>query len=245
MSALKHVYLLREKLGNEVEINLCYTDIRSFGKGYEEFYRKIRGENTNFFRGRPSEVRQMKDQLKIDIFDTTTNKLFEVNTDLVVLVPALVPRADAADLNRILHISQGPDGFYLEAHPKLRPMDTFTDGIYLAGCCQGLKDIQDSVAQASGAAAKALSILTKKELAIEPLIAKVDEDMCSGCGMCVSICSFNAIELVEDKEGKKKATVNGALCKGCGACVGTCPSGAMQQYGFKDKQIIPMVDETV
>jgi len=245
MSALKHVYLLREKLGDEVEINICYNDVRSLGKGYEEFYRTIRGVNTNFFRGRPSEVRPMKDHLKIDIFDTMTNKLFEIKSDLIVLVPALVPRIDADELNRTLHISQSADGFFLEAHPKLRPMDTFTDGIFLAGCCQGPKDIQDSVSQASGAASRALTILSKEELEIEPLIAQVNEDVCSGCGICVSVCSFNALELVKDEEGKTKSKVNEALCKGCGACIGACPSGAMQQYGFKDKQILPMIDETL
>ena len=245
MSALKHIYLLREKLGNEVEINICYTDIRSFGKGYEEFYRKIRGIKSNFFRGRPSEVRNMGDHLKIDIFDTMTNKLFEISTEMVVLVPALVPRLGADDLTRTFHLSQSADGFLLEAHPKLRPMDTFTDGIFLAGCCQGPKDIQDTVSQASGAASRAETILSKKELEIEPLVASVDEDLCSGCSICVSICSFNAIDLIEEKEGKTHAKVNEALCKGCGACVGSCPSGAMQQSGFKDKQMIPMVDETV
>ncbi|MCK5258676.1 MAG: CoB--CoM heterodisulfide reductase iron-sulfur subunit A family protein, partial [Thermoplasmatales archaeon] len=119
MSALKQVYLLKEKLGDDVEINVCYTDIRSFGKGYEEFYRNIRGLKTNFFRGRPSEIRNVNNHLKIDIFDTTTNKLFEIITDLVVLVPALVPRADADEFARILRISQSGDGFFLEAHPKL------------------------------------------------------------------------------------------------------------------------------
>ena len=245
MSALKHVYLLKEKLGDDVEINITYTDIRSYGKGYEEFYHNIRGMNTNFFRGRPSEVRNAGDHLTIDIFDTTTNKLFEVNTDLVVLVPALVPRADADDLARLLRVSQSADGFLLEAHPKLRPMDTFTGGIFLAGCCQGPKDIQDSVAQASGAAARAGNILSKKELESEPLISCVDEDLCSGCGTCVSVCAYNAIELIEGDNGKKHAKVNEALCMGCGACVSTCPSGAMQQRGFKDKQLLPMVDETI
>jgi heterodisulfide reductase subunit A len=245
MSALKHVYLLREKLSDDVEINVCYTDIRSYGKGYEEFYRKIRGIKSNFFRGRPSEVRNMGDYFKIDIFDTMTNKLFEITTDLVVLVPALVPRLGADDLTRTLHLSQSADGFFLEAHPKLRPMDTFTDGIFLAGCCQGPKDIQDTVSQASGAASRAETILSQKELEVEPLVAAVDDDLCSGCSICVSICSFNAIELIEEKDGASHAKVNEALCKGCGACVGTCPSGAMQQHGFKDKQLIPMVDETV
>jgi len=245
MSALKHVYLLKEKLGDSVEINVCYTDIRSFGKGYEEFYRKIRGMNTNFFRGRPSEVKVNKDKITIDVFDTTTNKLFEINTDLVVLVPAIVPRLDADEFARNLRISQSADGFLLEAHPKLRPMDTFTGGIFIAGCCQGPKDIQDSVAQASGAAARASNILSKKELEAEPLISCVDEDLCSGCATCISVCAYNAIELVEGEAGKSHAKVNEALCMGCGACVGSCPSGAMQQRGFKDKQMLTMVDETI
>ena len=245
MSALKHAYLLKEKLGDDVEINVCYTDIRSFGKGYEEFYRKIRGMKTNFFRGRPSEVRNAGDHLTIDIFDTTTNKLFEINTDLVVLVPALVPRADADEFTRMLRISQSVDGFLLEAHPKLRPMDTFTGGIFITGCCQGPKDIQDSVAQASGAAARAANILSKKELEAEPLVSCVEEELCSGCSTCISVCAFNAIELDKEKDGKVHAKVNEALCMGCGACVGACPSGAMQQRGFKDKQILPMIEETV
>ena len=246
MSALKHVYLLKEKLGDDVEINICYTDIRSYGKGYEEFYRNIRGmKNTNFFRGRPSEVRPSGDILTIDIFDTTTNKLFEIKTDLVVLVPALVPRVDNNQFARILRISQSADGFLLEAHPKLRPMDTFTGGIFIAGCCQAPKDIQDSVAQASGAAARAANILSKKELEAEPLISCVEEELCSGCSTCISVCAYNAIELVKGEEDKQVAKVNEALCMGCGACVASCPSGAMQQHGFKDKQMKPMIEETI
>ena len=244
MSALKHVYLLKEKLGEDIEINVCYTDIRSFGKGYEEFYRNIRGMKTNFIRGRPSEVRNVGDHLTIDVFDTTTNKLFEVNTDLVVLVPALVPRSDAADFARLLRISQSADGFLLEAHPKLRPIDTFTGGVFITGCCQGPKDIQDSVAQASGAAARAANILSKKELEAEPLISCVDDDLCSGCSTCLSVCAYSAIDLVKEDD-KSHAKVNDALCMGCGACVAACPSGAMQQHGFKDKQISPMIKETV
>ena len=244
MSALKHVYLLKEKLGEDVEINICYTDIRSYGKGYEEFYRKIRGMKTNFFRGRPSEVRGAGDHMTIDVFDTTTSKLFEISTELIVLVPALVPRADADELARILRISQSADGFLLEAHPKLRPMDTFTGGIFITGCCQGPKDIQDSVAQSSGAAARAANILSKKELEAEPLISFVDEDLCSGCSTCISICPYTAIELIKEDE-KSHAKVNEALCMGCGACVVSCPSGAMQQKGFKDKQLKPMIEETI
>ncbi len=243
MSALKQVYLLKEKLGDDVEMNLCYTDIRSFGKGYEEFYRKIRGMNTNMFRGRPSEVKQIGDNLTIDIFDTTTNKLFEIKTDLVVIVPALVSRVDSEELSKILRISKGADGFLLEAHPKLKPVDTATNGIFIAGCCQAPKDIQDTVAQASAAAARAANILSKKELEAEPLVSYVTEELCSGCGTCITVCPYSAIELVEEEDGTIHAKVNEALCMGCGSCVASCPSGAMQQKGFKDKQMIPMIDE--
>ena len=246
MSVLKHVYLLREKLGEDVEINICYTDIRSYGKGYEEFYRKIRGLKTNMFRGRPSEVRDMKSYQKIDIFDTTTNKLFEIKTDMIVLAPALVPRANAGELARLLRLNLSGDGFLLEAHPKLRPVDTFVNGIFIAGCCQGPKDIQDTVSQASGAASKAANILAKPSLESEPLIAIVDTDLCSGCKLCILVCPYKAIESVKEEINGKIITrvkVNEALCMGCGACVAACPSGAMQQLGFKDKQLTPMIEE--
>ncbi|MGA1793561.1 MAG: 4Fe-4S binding protein [Thermoplasmatota archaeon] len=244
MSALKHVYLLREKLGKEVEINLCYTDIRSFGKGYEEFYRKIRGENTNFFRGRPSEVRVKSKGITIDTFDTTTNKLFEIATDMVVLVPALVPRSDAGDFARMMKLSRSADGFLLEAHLKLKPMDTFVNGIFIAGCAQGPKDISDTVSHASGAASRAAGILSQEELDNEPLVAVVDVDMCSGCKTCISLCPFKAIDSVtEEIEGVEvtHAEVNEGLCQGCGTCVAACPSGAIYQKGFRDDQILSMV----
>ena len=241
MSALKQIYLLNEKLGDDVELNICYTDIRSFGKGYEEFYRKIRGMNVNLFRGRPSEVRNSDEGLIIDIFDTTTNKLFEITSDLVVLVPALVPRNDTETFSRVLRISQSADGFLLEAHPKLRPMDTFTSGIFLAGSCQGPKDIQDSVAHASGAASRAANILSKKEYETEPYVSIVNEDLCSGCATCISICPYDAIDLEKQKDETTVAKVNETLCMGCGACVVACPSGAMQQSGFNDKQILAMI----
>jgi heterodisulfide reductase subunit A len=246
MTALKQVYLLREKLGDDVEINVCYNDFRSFGKGYEEFYRRVRGLNVNMFRGRPSEVRNMKDHLNIDIFDTTTNKLFEVKTDMVVLVPALTPRTDTVEFARLLHVTLSSDGFFLEAHPKLRPVDTFVNGIFIAGCCQGPKDIQDTVSQGSAAASRAAAILSKIELEIDPLIAVVDEDFCSGCGICLTVCPYTAIERVEkDINGKVviHAKVNEGLCQGCGTCVSACPSSAIQQRGFKDKQLLPMIDE--
>ena len=240
MTALKQVYLLREKLGEDVEINVCYNDLRSFGKGYEEFYRKVRGLHTNMFRGHPSEVRTMKDNLKIDIFDTTTSKLFEIKTDMVVLVPAMMPRTDATEFSRLLHLTLSGDGFLLEAHPKLRPVDTFVNGIFIAGCCQGPKDIQDTVAQASAAASRAATILSQDELEIDPLIAMVDEDICTGCGICVEVCPYEARTL---NERKRIAEVNDALCTGCGGCIAACPSNASIHKNFTKKQLLNMVDD--
>ena len=240
MTALKQVYLLREKFGEDVEINVCYNDLRSFGKGYEEFYRKVRGLQTNMFRGYPSEVRTMKDNLKIDIFDTTTNKLFEIKTDMVVLVPAMMPRTDATEFSRLLHLTLSGDGFFLEAHPKLRPVDTFVNGIFIAGCCQGPKDIQDTVSQAGAAASRAATILSQDELEIDPLIAMVDEDVCTGCGICVEICPYEARTL---NERKRIAEVNDALCVGCGGCIAACPSNASIHKNFTKKQLLNMVDD--
>jgi len=240
MTALKQVYLLREKLGEDIEINVCYNDLRSFGKGYEEFYRKVRGLHTNMFRGHPSEVRPMKENLKIDIFDTTTNKLFEIKTDMVVLVPAMMPRTDATEFSRLLHLTLSGDGFFLEAHPKLRPVDTFVNGIFIAGCCQAPKDIQDTVSQASAAASRAATILSQEELEIDPLIAMVDEDACTGCGICVEICPYEARTL---NERKRIAEVNDALCVGCGGCIAACPSNASIHKNFTKKQLLNMVDD--
>jgi heterodisulfide reductase subunit A len=240
MTALKQVYLLSEKLGEDVEINICYNDLRSFGKGYEEFYRKVRGLHTNMFRGIPSEVRPMKENLKIDIFDTTTNKLFEIKTDMVVLVPAMMPRTDATEFARLIHLTLSGDGFFLEAHPKLRPVDTFVNGIFIAGCCQAPKDIQDTVSQASAAASRAATILSQEELEIDPLIAMVDEDVCTGCGICVEICPYEARTL---NERKRIAEVNDALCTGCGGCIAACPSNASIHKNFTKKQLLNMVDD--
>ncbi len=244
MGALKHAYLLKEHLGDDLEINICYTDIRSFGKGYEEFYRRIRDTGTNFMRGRPSEIRTMKDgKLNFDIFDTATQKLFQVTSDIVVLVPALIPREGSDDIGRMLRISRGADDFFLESHPKLKPVDTSTDGIFIAGCCQGPKDIPDVVAQASGAASRANTILSKDTLESVSTVAVVNEDLCSGCGICAPVCDYGAIEIVEveGEESKKIAEVDVALCKGCGACASACPSGAMEQKGFKCEQLSAMI----
>jgi len=241
MTALKQVYLIREKLGDTVEVNVCYTDIRSYGKGYEEFYRRIRGvDNVNMFRGRPSEVRVKPDGLIVNVFDTLSDKLFEIKTDLVVLVPAIVPSTGTLDAARTLRLSRSNDGFLMEAHPKLRPMDSFLSGVFIAGCCQGPKDIQDTVAHASGAASRAAWILSSDTLEALPYTAVVNEDLCSGCKTCLLVCPYQAIETVM-KDNKLRARVNSTLCQGCGCCVVACPAKAIYQLGFKDEQIKPMI----
>ena len=161
---------------------------------------------------------------------------------MVVLVPAIVPRADATEFARKMHLTQSGDGFFLEAHPKLRPMDTFVNGIFIAGCCQGPKDIQDTVSQASGAASRAATILSQEELEIDPLVAMVDPEICTGCGICVEVCPYEARIL---NEKTKIAEVNEALCMGCGACVVACPSNASIHKNFTKKQLLDMVDDIV
>jgi len=229
-----------------VKIYICYIDMRAFGKGYDEFYRRARDMDIDFIAGLPSEIHESPDgSLYFDVYDKGTDKLLQIHTDLVILGTGPVPNKDLADLSAILHASRGADGFLLEAHPKLRPLESAAAGVFLAGACQGPKDIPDTVAQASGAAAKALDLLSHGEIELEPLKAMVNEDLCSGCKICASICPFLAIEMKTDiTEGKEgaKAEVVEAVCQGCGLCSSACPTGAIkiQQYG--NKQVMIQVD---
>jgi heterodisulfide reductase subunit A len=242
MVSLKQAILAREKMGEDVNIYICYNDLRSFGKGYEEFYRRARDLDVNFVAGIPSDVRMAADgSLYFDVFERGTNKLLEMHADMVVLANGLVPSADIARINELFHASRSSDGFLLEAHPKLRPLECSTAGIFLAGACQGPKDIPDTVAQASGAAAKAVDMLSSGEIELEPLKAVVDEDLCSGCRVCESICPFLAIEMKQEGE-KLRAEVIEAVCQGCGLCGAACPTHAIkiQQYG--SNQVLAQVD---
>jgi heterodisulfide reductase subunit A len=243
MVSLKQAILAREKLGKDMSIYVCFNDLRSFGKGYEEFYRRARDLDVNFVAGIPSDIRMAVDgSLYFDVFERGTNKLLEMRADLVVLANGLVPSNDIAKINELFHASRSADGFLLEAHPKLRPLECSTAGIFLAGACQGPKDIPDTVAQASGAAAKAVDLLSSGEIEIEPLKAVVDEDLCSGCRVCESLCPFSAIKMKTEDEEKLSAEVIEAMCEGCGLCSAACPTGAIkiQQYG--NKQVLAQVD---
>ena len=246
MVSLKQAILAREKLGEDVNIYVCFNDLRSFGKGYEEFYRRARDMGINFVAGIPSDIRMAADgSLYFDVFERGTNKLLEMHADLVVLANGLVPSEDIKKINELFHASRSADGFLLEAHPKLRPLECSTAGIFLAGTCQGPKDVPDTVAQASGAAAKAMDLLSSGEIELEPLKAIVEKDLCSGCRVCESLCPFLAIEMKNEKEDdaeKIRAEVIEAMCQGCGLCSAACPTGAIkiQQYG--NKQVLAQVD---
>jgi heterodisulfide reductase subunit A-like polyferredoxin len=241
MYTAKQAHMVRDKIPNS-KLTIYYTDMRAFGKGYEEFYNRVQGEGITYRR------RDLSDPIEVT---KKGGKLIvkskghpDTEADLVVLATGIVPRKDNIELARILNINQSADGFFLEAHPKLRPVDTFTDGIFLAGCCQGPKDVPDTVAQASGAASRACDILSKKQLEIEATVANVNESLCRGCGFCVDACPYKAIELEEvNRFGHKVmvAKVNEALCKGCGSCSAACLNGAISHLGFTDGQILSMI----
>ena len=237
MYTAKHALLYKHRV-HDGEPIIFYIDVRTAGKGYEEFYNRVTDEGTIYIRGKVSKVYQDNGKIIVLGADTLSGKQVEVETDMVVLATAMVQTQGSDEFIRKLKIQCDARGFLSEAHPKLRPVESLTTGIYLAGAAQGPKDIPEVVAQASGAASKALGILTQKKIAFEPTIAGVDEDLCAGCGICVGVCPFNAREL--DKE-KMVVKVIESLCQGCGSCSAACPSGAAQQRNLIDRQIEEMV----
>jgi heterodisulfide reductase subunit A len=217
-----------------------YMDIRCNGKGYEEFLQRgIEEDRILYLRGRVSKIFKDGDKIKVWGADTLTGRKIEISADLVVLAMAMIPSKGAKKLAEKLRLATDTYGFLTEAHPKLRPVESLTAGYFLAGAAQAPKDIPETVAQASGAASKVDSLFSKDELYHEPIIANVDEEVCVGCGNCVNICAYDAVEL--DLK-TKKAKVNPVICEGCGACGAACPSGAMQQNNFSKRQIFEMVN---
>ncbi|MFX1250085.1 MAG: FAD-dependent oxidoreductase [Promethearchaeota archaeon] len=232
MYTAKHAHQIRDKIP-DAELTVYYTDIRAFGKGFEEFYNRVKGEDIVYRRREldaPIQVVKQDDGVVVKAEGHP-----DTAADLVILATGLVPREDTKELARILNINQSADGFLLEAHPKLRPMDTFTDGIFLAGCCQSPKDIPDAVAQASGAAVKATTPLSQGKVVVEPISAVIEEELCSGCRVCEKLCAYSALAF--DSE-KKVMTINDVICKGCGSCASACPSGAISMKHFDTKQIL-------
>jgi heterodisulfide reductase subunit A len=245
MVTLKQAILAREKILAHVKIYVCYIDLRAFGKGYDEFYRRARQMDIDFIAGIPSEMHcTTEGSLYFDVYDKGTNKLLEIRPDLVVLGAGLVPNSDLARISALFHASRSADGFLLEAHPKLRPLESAMGGVFLAGTCQGPKDIPDTVAQASGAAAKAIDLLSSGEIALEPLKAVADKDLCSGCRICETVCPFVAIEMkseVAKGQERLRAEVIEAMCQGCGLCSPACPTGAIKIQQYSNKQVLTQV----
>ena len=243
MYALKYGHLIKEKLSAEVYD--YYIDMRCFGKGYEEFYQRLSEEGVKFVRGKAGEVTDQtvsdeeKGKLVVVAEDTLLGVVTRVPVDMVILCTALEPRPDAGDVARLFNISRGADGFFLEKHPKLDPVATTTDGIFVVGCAQGPKDIPDTVAQASAAAARALALISQGEIEIEAATAVIDESICSGCGICNPLCPYSAISFDEEK---KVSRINDALCKGCGTCVAACPSDAITGKHFTNEQITAEIE---
>lgn len=239
MYALKFAHLVKER--TDADVYQFYIDMRSFGKGYEEFYLRVLQEGTTAIRGKVSEVVPSRNSdgehgfLVVRVEDTLIGKFREIPVDMVVLCNAIEPQGDADDVGRIFSLNRSPDGFFMERHPKLDPVGTTTDGVYLAGCSQGPKDIPDTVAQAQAAAGNILASIAQGKVVIEPVRATVDENLCGGCKTCISLCPYTAITFDEEK---KVAVVNEALCKGCGTCVAACPASAITGAGFTDDQIL-------
>jgi len=243
MYSMKLAHLIKQHTGAEV-FNF-YIDIRAPGKGYEEFYEKLQEEGVHFIRGRVAEVadwpltKEEEGKLIIRVEDTLAGFVRRIPVDMVVLATGLEPQPDAQDVRRLFNISCSTEGWFLERHPKLAPVSTFTDGIFIAGCCQGPKDIPDTVAQAGAAAGEALSLINAGFIELEPNTSYVIADDCSGCKTCIPLCPYNAISRDEEK---KKAVINEAICKGCGVCVAACPSGSIVQNLFTDQEIFSEIE---
>jgi heterodisulfide reductase subunit A len=238
MYSLKQAHLVRDKTG--AEVYEFYMDMRSFGKAYEEFYERVQEENVTFVRGRGAAVEVLADgKLRVVGEDADLGRKVHADVDMVVLSTAIEAPHDADRVASLFGLSRSEDGFFAEAHPKMRPVETNTDGVFLAGAAQGPKDVPDTVGHAGAAASMALALLDKGEVVISPQTAVVDEKLCSACKTCLSLCPYTAISFIE---ADNVARVNEALCKGCGTCVAACPAGAITARHFTDRQILAQIE---
>ena len=243
MQGLKFAHLVHERTG--ATVYNFYIDMRTAYKAYDEFYQRVLEEGTLFVRGKVAEVtnaarnEREKGRLIIQCEDTLAGKQRRIPVDMVILSSGLQPRKDAKEVGKMFGISCSMDGWFTEKHPKLDPVATMTEGIYIVGCAQGPKDIPSSVAQGAAASARVLDKILQKEVALEPIKASVNQELCSGCRICNGLCPFNAITFIEDDN---VTSINPALCQGCGTCVAACPAGAISGTGFSNEQIIAQID---
>jgi heterodisulfide reductase subunit A len=243
MQGLKFAHLVHEHTG--ATVYNFYIDMRTAYKGYDEFYQRILEEGTLFVRGKVAEVtdaargEREKGKLIIQVEDTLAGKQRRIAVDMVILSSGLQPRHDARDVGKMFGISCSTDGWFTEKHPKLDPVATMTEGIYVAGCAQGPKDIPSSVAQGAAASARVLDKILQREVVLEPIKATVDEGHCSGCRICNGLCPYSAIAFLAEENVSR---INPALCQGCGTCVAACPAGAISGTGFSNEQILAQID---
>jgi heterodisulfide reductase subunit A len=227
----------------DTEITVYYMDIRAFGKGFEEMYRRSKEAGVRYIRGMPGQLLEEPQtrNLRLTVENTMTGELESYEHDMIVLSLGLVPAEDQAVIKKLLTLSTTEDGFFMESHPKLKPVDAPTRGVYLAGCAEGPKDVKDSVTQAGAAASRAQIVLNRPTITLEPVVAWVEPELCNACGRCVRVCPFHAIAGGDAKQ-KIKATVIQAMCQGCGTCAPECARQAITIRHFTSQQIIAEID---
>jgi len=241
--AIKNALKIKE-LSPETNVYILFRDVRAYGFR-ESYYTKARQQNVLFIRydeDRKPEVKQNGNGLQVEIFDHTLGKPVEISADLVVLSTGIVADKGNESIAKILKVPLNKDNFFLEAHMKLRPVDFSSDGVYLCGLAHSPKAVDESIIQAQATASRAATVLSKDEYETEATISSVNEELCSGCGICVDVCEFDALELAETPDGEAVCKVNRVLCKGCGCCATACPSGAIEQKGFRRDQILSAID---
>jgi heterodisulfide reductase subunit A len=241
MNTVKSTIMLKEHYP-DMEVKVFYIDIRAFGKGFEDLFRRSKGMGVRYIRGLPGDIKQdpATQDLVLTVENTATNELESHHTEMVVLAVGLEPPSDMKAIQEMLALQTTSDGFYMEAHPKLQPVDSATRGIFFAGCAEGPKDIKDSVTQASAATARAMRLMNPGSLTVEAITAAVDPELCNSCGLCAKVCPYNAIGV--DTKAKTAAAVTGAACSGCGTCAAECPTAAITMNHFTDAQIEAQID---
>jgi len=241
MNTIKDTLMLKEHYP-DMEVKVFYIDIRAFGKGFEDLFQRSKGKGVKYIRGLPGDVQEDPQSQDLILFaeNTSTDLLEKHRTEMVVLSQGLVPSKDMNKIQEMLALQKTSDGFYLEAHPKLQPVDSASAGIFFAGTAESPKDIKDAVTQASAAAVRAARIMSPGKITVEAITSRVDEDKCTSCGICAKVCPYNAITV--DKKNKRPAVVIEAACAGCGTCAAECPFDAIEMNHFTDSQILSQVD---